>query len=161
MLGLSDLWSACDNFEVSFLLFSPAASFFCVCHKAWTSSTACDLKPLTQFQISDLKEFADYLLYCVLCVSRFYISVNFCLSAWSFWCFAPHSSAFGLFNLIHHQLSVFFFKGFVYPKVFFMFCSGPTDNSHFIVCVNSSAAQRVLCVVVEMPPTMLPSEFLF
>lgn len=101
----------------------------------------------------------------VFCVCQGLIFLWTLLSTGSFWCFAPHSSVFGLLNLIHHQLSVF--KGFagfpvVYPKVFFLCCaSAPIDNLHFIVCVNCSAAQWVLCVTVEMPSTMSPSEFLF
>lgn len=156
----------CDNFEVSLLFFSPVVSLFArLFRKAPTSSTACDLKLLTQFQVSDLKEYADDLFCCVLCVSRIYISMNFCLSAGSLWCLAPHSSVFGSFNLIHHQLWVL--KGFavfppVYPNGFyFMLCSAPIDNLHFLVCENCSAAQWVLCVTVEMPPTMSTSEFLF
>lgn len=156
MLGLS-VEHTCDNFEVSVLFLSPVVSLFArLFRKVPTSSTACDLKLLTQFQVSDLKEYADYLICCVLCVSRIYISMNFCLSAGSLWCLAPHSSVFGSFKLIHHQLSVF--KGFavfpaMYPNGFhFMLCSAPIDNLHFLVCVNCSAAQWVLCVTVENAP---------
>lgn len=75
----------CDNFEVGLLLFSPVVSFFArLCQKARMSSTACDLKPLTQFQVSDVKEYADYLFCCVLCVSMFVTSMNSSLSAGSF-----------------------------------------------------------------------------
>lgn len=75
----------CDNFEVGLLLFSPVVSFFArLCQKARTPSTACDLNLLTQFQVSDLKEYADYLFCCVLCVSMFDISMNSSLSAGSF-----------------------------------------------------------------------------
>lgn len=100
---------------------------------------------LTQFQVSDLKEYADYLFCCVLCVLRFDISMNssvymeflmLCPSLISIWFVEPYSPP----TVSSQRLCRF--SCCVSQGFFFLCCaSAPIDNLHFIVCENCSAAQ--------------------
>lgn len=101
----------------------------------------------------------------VFCVCQGLTFLLTLLSTGSFWCFAPHSSVFG-FVEPYSPPTVSFQRlcrfSCCVSQGFSLCCaSAPIDNLHFIVCVNCSAAQWVLCVTVEMSSTMSPSEFLF
>lgn len=96
----------------------------------------------------------------LLCVGyAFTFLLTFCPNA----VFLFHASQLTHQYLLFHRHR---FKVFLHPifyPIVLMLCSAPIENYYiqFLACANCSAAQCVLCVMVEMPLTMSPTDFLF